>query len=173
MEGVYDELSKSFFINDPLLLLDGVPVFSVDKFMEYDPLKIRKLEVLSRRYFLGDMFFEGVVNCITYKGNLEGFELDPHATVIDYDGLQLQRTFYSPEYDTQAQAASHLPDFRNLLFWSPDVKTDSNGRHDISFYSSDIPGRYVVVLQGLTADGKTGAATAVFDIKEPAASTNK
>ena len=170
---VYDELAKGFFTNDPLLLLDGVPVFSIDKFMEYDPLKIRKLEVLSRRYFLGNMFFEGIVNFITYKGSLEGYELDPHATVIDYDGLQLQRTFYSPEYETPQQVNSHLPDFRSLLFWSPAVKTGIHGLQDISFYSSDIPGRYVAVLQGLTADGKTGSATLRFDIKETPALTNK
>ncbi len=170
---VYDELGKAFFANDPLLLLDGVPVFSIDKFMEYDPLKIRKLEVLSRRYFLGNMFFEGVVNFITYKGSLEGYELDPHATVLDYDGLQLQRTFYSPEYETPQQSSSHLPDFRNLLYWSPAVKTGVHGRQDTSFYSADIPGRYVVVLQGLTEDGKTGAATLQFDVKETPAFTNK
>jgi hypothetical protein len=170
---VYDELSKQFFNNDPLLLLDGVPVFNIDKFMQYDPLKIRKLEVMSRRYFLGNMFFEGVVNFITYKGSMEGYELDPHATVIDYDGLQLQRVFYSPVYETPEQVNSHLPDFRNLLYWSPAVKTNGKGRQDISFYSSDMTGRYLVVLQGLTPDGKAGTATVSFDIKEPPAFTNK
>ena len=69
---VYDELAKQFFANDPLILLDGVPVFDIDKFMAYDPLKIRKLEVVSRRYFLGNMYFEGIVNFITYKGVWKG-----------------------------------------------------------------------------------------------------
>ncbi len=163
---VFDELSRQFFINDPLILLDGVAIFDIDKFMTYDPLKIRKLEVLSRRYFLGNMFFEGIVNFVTYKGSLEGYELNPHATVIDYDGLQKQRIFYSPAYETPQQLASHLPDFRNLLYWSPTVKTGAHGLRDISLYSSDITGRYVIVLQGLTADGKTGTATALFEVKE-------
>ena len=170
---VFDELSKQFFLNDPLLLLDGIPVFNIDKFMQYDPLKIRKLEVVSRRYFLGNMFFEGIVNFVTYKGNLEGYELDPRATVIDYPGLQVQREFYAPVYATAEQQNSHLPDFRNLLYWSPSVKTTAWGKTDLSFYSSDISGRYAVVLQGLTEDGKTGGTTLLFDVKEPPAITRQ
>ncbi len=170
---VYDENQKDFFDADPLLLLDGVPVFDKNKFMNYDPLQVRKLEVVSRMYYLGDMFYPGIVNFITYNGNLAGFEFDPHTTILDYDGLQLQREFYSPVYDTKQQADSKLPDFRNLLYWSPNIKTTASGKQDISFYSSDLPGKYAVVLQGITADGKTGTAVMQLEIKEPASVTNK
>lgn len=170
---VYDENQKDFFDADPLLLLDGVPVFDKNKFMNYDPLQVRKLEVVSRMYYLGDMFYPGIVNFITYNGNLAGFEFDPHTTILDYDGLQLQREFYSPVYDTKQQADSKLPDFRNLLYWSPNIKTTTSGKQDISFYSSDLPGKYAVVLQGITADGKTGATTMQFEIKEPVTVTHK
>lgn len=170
---VFDELVRQFFENDPLVLLDGVPAFDIDKLMQYDPLKIRKLEVVSRRYFLGNMFFEGIVNFVTYKGNLEGYELDPHATVIDYEGLQLQREFYSPVYETPQQINSRLPDFRNLLYWSPAIKTNASGKQAVSFYSSDRSGKYIAVLQGLGADGKTISTTRVFEVKEPPAFTSK
>lgn len=164
---VFDELRRQFFESMPLILLDGVPIFDVDKFMQYDPLKIRKLEVMSQTYFLGNMLFQGVVNCITYNGDLTGYELDPHATVIDYEGLQLQRDFYSPVYETQQQVDSRLPDFRNLLYWSPEVKTNEKGKQDISFYTSDLPGKYAVVLQGLTAEGRTGSKVVIINVKEP------
>jgi hypothetical protein len=155
------------------VLLDGVPVFDIDKLMNYDPLKIRKLDVVSRMYFLNNMFFEGVVNFTTYKGNLEGYELDPHATVIDYEGLQLQREFYAPVYDTREQAESRLPDFRNLLYWSPQIKTNNAGKQEVSFYSSDLPGKYAVVLQGLTADGKAGSQQIQFEVKANARVAHK
>ena len=107
--------AQGFFTEYPLILLDGVPVFDIDRFMKYDPCKIRKLEMVNRRYIYRGAHFDGILNWTTYDGNLPGFELDPRAAVIDYEGLQLEREFYSPVYDTDAKLSSHLPDFRNLL----------------------------------------------------------
>ncbi|MFM9911270.1 MAG: hypothetical protein ACKVOW_18170 [Chitinophagaceae bacterium] len=170
---VFDELRRQFFEIDPLVLVDGVPAFDFDRFMNYDPLKIRKMEIVSRLYCYGDLFFAGIVNFITYKGDLAGYELDPHATVIDYAGLQLQREFYSPVYETPQQIESRLPDYRNLLYWSPDINTNSSGKQDISFYSSDLAGKFAVILQGITPDGKTGSKAIIIEVKEPLRSSKK
>ncbi len=164
---VYDELSRKFFEIDPLVLVDGVPAFDFDRFMNYDPLKMRKLELVSRLYYYGNLFFPGIINFVTYKGDLAGYELDPHATVIDYEGLQLQREFYTPVYETPQQIESRLPDYRNLLYWSPDINTNSSGKQDISFYSSDLAGKFAVILQGITPNGKTGSKAMMIEVKKP------
>jgi len=161
------ETYNEMFQSNPLVLLDGVPVFNMNRIMQYDPLKVRKLETVTRRYFYGKTVNEGIVNIVTNNTNLEGFELDPHATVIDYEALQMQRVFYSPVYETIQQYGSHLPDFRNVLNWSPALKTGANGKYQNSFYSSDIPGKYVIVVEALTADGKTGSNHLYFEIKKP------
>jgi hypothetical protein len=161
---VFDLPNNRFFEGDPLILLDGVPVFNIDSLMVLDPLKFRKLDVVQRRYFLGSTSYEGIMNWITYKGDLGGYVLDPHATVVDYEGLQLQREFYSPSYATEEQAGSHLPDFRNVLYWCPAVPQDSTGKSTLSFYSSDLPGKYVVIVEGLTADGDGGGGIASFEV---------
>jgi len=110
-------------------------------------------------------FFDGIINFITYNGDMPGYELDPRATVIDYETLQKQREFFSPVYETDAQSAGRLPDYRNLLYWSPAVKTNKDGKNETGFYTSDIPGRFAIVLQGLAADGKTGSRTIFFQVK--------
>ncbi|HUB59095.1 MAG TPA: hypothetical protein VL978_00250, partial [Puia sp.] len=154
-----------FFLTDPLILLDGVPVFNIDSLMVLDPLKIRKLETVQHRYFMGSVNFPGIMNWTTYKGDLAGYLLDPRATVVDYEGLQLKREFYSPSYATDEQAASHLPDFRNVLYWAPQLTTNDQGKGALSFYSSDLPGKYVVVVEGLAADGRAGSGTATFEVE--------
>ena len=164
---VFDEVNKYVFEPSPLVLLDGVPIFDFDKLMNFDALKIRKLEVETKKYFLGKNSFYGVVNFSSYKGDLAGFEIDSRAAVIDYEGLQLKREFYSPVYNTQEQLLSRLPDFRNLLYWSPDVITNSNGKKENDFYSSDLPGRYAVVIQGLSDDGRAGSTVIYFDVNKP------
>ncbi|HWB93609.1 MAG TPA: hypothetical protein VG605_17230, partial [Puia sp.] len=164
---LYELPYNQFFETDPLILLDGVPVFNIDSLMVLDPLKIKKLETLQRKVFMGALYFPGIMNWTTYKGDLGGYILDPHSTVIDYEGLAMQREFYSPSYATEEASATHLPDFRNVLYWTPDVPIDKQGHGSLSFYSSDLPGKYIVVAEGLAPDGSAGSGMATFTITPP------
>jgi hypothetical protein len=151
-----DEPNRQFFDDDNnLVLLDGIPVPD-DKIFFYDPLKVKRLEVVSRRYYLGPAAYSGIASFTTYKGDYEGLELDRHCTLLDYDGLQWQREFYAPVYETPEQHANRLPDFRTVLFWSPDVHVLGSEKKEFSFYSSDLPGTYLIVAQGISADGNIG-----------------
>jgi len=85
--------------------------------------------------------------------------------VLEYEGMQYQREFYSPVYETQDQISSRLPDFRNVLFWSPDVHTNAQGKAEINFFSSDLKGKYIAVLQGLNVDGRAGERSVLFEVK--------
>jgi hypothetical protein len=152
------------FRDNPLVLLDGVPVFDINKIMNYDPRKVRKLDVMTRKYFLGNLSFSGIVSYTTYQGNLRDFELDPHAFSTNYEGLQLEREFYSPRYENQQQHESRVSDARDLLYWSPSLKTNRLGKQQLEFYSSDVPGKYVAVVQGITKNGKPGSARFTFQV---------
>jgi len=157
---------KGFLDSDPLVMLDGVPIFDMNKVMAIDPLKIRRLDVIKDRYFWGAADAEGILSYASYKSDLAGVEVDPHAVVMDYEGMQLQRLFYSPVYDTDAQVSSHTPDFRSLLYWAPTIKTNPLGKNQISFYTSDEEGKYVAVIQGMTANGESGSQTFTFYVKK-------
>ncbi len=157
---------KGFLETDPLVLLDGIPIFDMNKVIAMDPLKIKRLDVIKDRYFWGAADAEGILSYASYKGDLAGVELDPHAVVVDYEGLQLQRVFYSPAYETDAAATSRLPDMRTLLFWTPNINTAVQGKNQISFYTSDEQGTYVGVIQGITAGGQTGSQSFTFEVKK-------
>ncbi len=158
-----DPKNKGLFKGKPLMMVDGVPVFNMDKIVKYDPLKMKMIEVAPVKYFLGSAYFEGLANFSTYAGDLAGFEIDRHATVVDYEGLQLKREFYAPVYDTDQQKQSPVPDFRDLLFWEPAVQS---GKKQVSFYTSDQTGKYMVVLQGVTTAGKLISTTTVFNVTQ-------
>jgi hypothetical protein len=59
---VFNAIAIQPFQSDPMILLDGIPIFDFNKLIAYDPLKVRKLEVVSRTYYLGKLSFEGLVN---------------------------------------------------------------------------------------------------------------
>lgn len=152
------------FKDNPLVLLDGVPVFKINKIITYDPLKVQKIEVVASKYYWGPITADGIASFTTYKGNLEGYTLDPNDLVLDYEGLQEQRVFYSPDYSSYKTFQSRLPDYRELLYWSPEIKTAENGKESFSFYSGDIPGKYVVVLQGLSSNGAAGSTNLILNV---------
>jgi hypothetical protein len=163
---VVDKNNKTILTENPMVLLDGVPVFNLNKMMAMDPLKIQKLEVMDSRYLHGAMMYEGLVSYTTYKGDLEGFPLDARVLVQHYEGLQEQREFYAPRYDTPDARQSRLPDLRNLLYWNPNVTTTSTTPTTLDFYTGDQAGRYIVVLQGLSNTGLAGSTSFTFEVKQ-------
>jgi hypothetical protein len=151
--------------DNPLTLLDGLPIFDINQIMAFDPLKIKQLDVMASRYFLGQKIYDGVVSYTTYKGDLGGFPLNPHALIEEYEGLHVPREFYAPHYDTQAQQQNRLPDLRNLLYWNPTVRLKAGQAQILDFFTSDQAGRYLVVTQGLAANGLTGSTSFTIEVK--------
>ena len=155
-----------FFGDPPLILIDGVPFFEPDDLFQQDPVKIRRLDLVNREYSLGYRYFYGVISLTTYRGDLNGIRMNPRATVFDYPGIPEQREFFSPVYETEDQVNSRMPDFRTLLYWSPEIKTDQKKGKSIQFYASDIPGKYVAVIMGITTNGEPGSQVIYFTVKK-------
>lgn len=162
---VIDAINKSVFNETPLMLLDGVPFFDEDEIMNFSPLLIKKLEVVTKRYFVGPGNYSGIVSYRTYTNDLAGFPLNPKAIKLNYEGLQLQREFFTSRYESPRQRETRMPDQRTLLYWNPDVTTSSQGKVELEFYTSDLPGVYQIVVEGMTTDGKIGSSVTSFNVK--------
>lgn len=162
---VVDDPRSAYFEDNALVMVDGVPFFNMDTVLAFNPLKMRRLEVVTHKYLYGPLTLSGIVSYTTYKGDLDGVQLDPASLVLEYDGLQLQREFYTPKYDNPTAISSRLPDFRDVLYWSPVIKTGATGKTQASFYTSDLPGTYAIIVQGLTANGKMGSGMHTITVK--------
>jgi hypothetical protein len=162
---VLDEPRNKFFANDPLILMDGVPLVNADDIMSFDPRKMKKLEVMNHKYYQGTRTVEGIISYSTYQGDLAGMTLNPKLITIDYEGLQLQREFYMPDYSDPKQHASRIPDQRNLLYWNPEVTTDKEGKCTLEFYTSDLKGNFKVRVEGLSDKGMAGTTEFSFIVK--------
>jgi hypothetical protein len=86
--------------------------------------------------------------------------------VMFIDGLQAKRSFYSPAYDKSEDLESRIPDYRNLLYWKSDFSTDESGSSPINFFSSDEPGIYKIVVEGITSEGIPGYGETFIEIKK-------
>lgn len=162
---IFDNEKREFHINAPLILIDGVPLFDEgNTLIKFDPLKIQRLEVVTGEYIYGNNIFPGIASFYTYKGDLGGIELPQQATIMDYSGIQNKREFYSPMYEGDSSAFSRLPDYRTTLFWNADNITKSDGSASVDFFTSDLPGKYIVVMQMLSKNGYCGSQVTEFNV---------
>ncbi|MGC4232884.1 MAG: hypothetical protein QM594_07885, partial [Niabella sp.] len=162
---IFDEKYNHIYDNNILVLLDGVPLSDYNSIFNYDPLKVKKLDVVSRRYLLGNTVFSGIASFETYDSKFDAFDLDPTAVSVAYDGMQLNREFFMPRYENGYKGDLRLPDYRTTLLWKPDVILKGNSKNVIEASSSDFKGRYKVVFNGMSEEGIPFYGETTFEIK--------
>lgn len=145
---------------EPLILLDGTPIFDHNKLMEVDPLLIDKLEIITQPYYFLNIIFDGVVSYSSYKPGMLDSPIDS-GLVINYNNYDVLREFVLPQTDVTT-----MPDVRHLLFWNPDVTINNPDEVKLEFYTSDVVGTYVVKVNGITKQGRTHSNTIVFEVKQ-------
>lgn len=161
-----NESMDNAFDTAPLVIVDGVPINDIDKILTMDPKDLEKIEVLKNRYFVSDITIEGIIHFITKKGNLSAFEFDRSAFRQEFEASQPASKFNSPDYSADSLKNSRIPDFRNTLYWNPDIMTDESGKATAEFYTSDESGEYTVIVEGISSDGKSGKSEISFKVKD-------
>ena len=66
-------------------------------------------------------------------------------------GYYLSRQFYSPKY--AEPEINKIADLRSTIYWAPNVITDDGGKASVNFYTSDQPGTYKAVIEGVDLNG--------------------
>ena len=162
---ILNDQQKLFFDQDPLIVLDGVPIFDATEVMNIDPLRIKKIEVVNRKFFLGSLVASGIFALYSYNNDMAGLQLSNRALILEYDGLQLEREFYSPKYEASQNGSKRVPDFRTVLAWDPNIQIGKTGESKITFYSSDRKGKYMGIVEGLNKNGLAGSTQFFFEVQ--------
>lgn len=157
-------VANTVFQNDPLVLMDGVPIFNLNALMHYDPLNVADLDLVDRHYYYGDLSMDGIMSFRTYHGDLNNFVLNPHAVVLDYAGLELRRRYPDVQHIGDPSDA-HLPDFRQVLYWNPRVAVPCGKSTDLKFGTGDLKGEFRVVVQGVDQHGRLGSSSTFLDVR--------
>jgi hypothetical protein len=152
------------FQENPLILIDGIPVFDADEIMDINPLEIKKIETVRKRYIKDGFKYSGIVSFFTYKGDLQGYKLQENVEVIEYDGIQAMRKYIHPEYVSKQDKDSRIPDYRNVLYWNPKFQTNDQGEATLEFFTSDDTGEYELHIEGISNNGRTALGKLLFHV---------
>jgi hypothetical protein len=137
---------------NPLILLDRIPVYSLKDLLEVSPGKIQRIEIINDLYIKGSVIYGGVVSIFSRKGDLAGIKLPRNSYFFDFSGYYPRPA--EPEMIPDPSSAQRIPDFRNCLYWNPEVFIKPGGKVSLEFYTSDNRGEFEVVVHGMTTEGE-------------------
>ena len=111
-----EERVSLFDKNNSLIMVDGIPVFDHSQVIEYDPLLVESVVVYPYKYYTGWRSFCGMANFVTYKKNLPGIKFNDGVRVVQFKGCSHPMAF------TCQEIGDNFPDYRELLYWHPQIK---------------------------------------------------
>lgn len=160
-----DPLRNRLYNNPPVLMINGVIFNDPSVIGSMDPALVEKIEAIREIYVVGDFQFPGIVNLITKSTDYKNMTVPANAVRIPYTVAEPAASFISPEYSSDLQKNSRVPDFRNTLYWNPSVKPDKDGKYHVEFWSSDIASDYEIKVEGVAGDGKIVSLTKTISVK--------
>ena len=156
---IISDIDGQVFENNPFVIVDGIPFNGIDQILNMRSTDLARIEVLNLRYFIDDHIFDGILNFTTRKGNLEAIDFDHTIFRQAYTTFSREVKFNSPDYSNDVLKNSRLPDFRNTLYWNPDLHTQKDGVVSFEFFTSDEANNYTILIEGISPDGQTGAVS--------------
>ena len=154
--------TKSFFEKEPLVLVDGVPLQNSKAVIESDPLLVRSIDLVTRRYYIGEVEFSGIVHFKTYRGDRALLSNGDNDLITTFKGVQETATLQAPVFTA---SNDRLPDSRNLLLKEQSLKPDASGTVSLRFNTSDATGNYKIVVKGLNKAGQEIIASSIITVK--------
>jgi hypothetical protein len=160
---VLDPLTNQLY-GDPLILFDNLPVFNVTELIKTNPELIKRISVINSTYVYGEHLFRGIVFFESNTENFAGIELPTSSTFLEFQAVEDVAVFVSNGVSDDSEHSNRIPDFRNILYWDPEVEmVDDRGA--CSFLTSDYEGTYEVIVRGISKEGIVAIGTTSFKVK--------
>jgi hypothetical protein len=126
------------FQQNPLLLIDNMPILDPDTFAAFDPKGIEKIDLISRTFYYNNQVFEGVISLSSKLGDFGGFELPKGALYLDYYKFTPNHILKDLHINPNRKE-KRFPDFRNLLYWNDQAESGKD-----LIFPSELSGIYSI-----------------------------
>lgn len=134
---------SSFFDNEPLRLLNGIPVFKNNLFAELKSTDINYIDIVQHEKIFGDFKISGVLSVSLYdKSNFWTNQI-PGISEFQINCLQPDK---EPVYQNRKNDDNTVPDLRRIYLWQ---KIAAEEKY-FNFNLSDIKGKVEVSVEGIT-----------------------
>ena len=68
-----------------LVLIDGMPVYNIERLLNYDARRIQYINIYAGQYTFGNSVYNGILSFITRSGRLTNYPTEPNMQYLVYD----------------------------------------------------------------------------------------
>jgi hypothetical protein len=154
---VFNSAQNNFFMEPPLLLLDGIPIQDLSVIKDMGTKDIGKIEICQKERFYGDLTFPGVVAIYTTKSDYSRVLNSNDLIKLNLEVIQLRAILNNPSVEKLTD-----PDLRPVLVWKPSLKPEPTIALD--FQTSDIQGNFKLIIRGKDAHGSIIYKEQIFEV---------
>lgn len=102
----------------------------------------------------GSLGGNGIVSVYTKKEFEPTENTKSPRTLMKVPGYSRSRKFNSPDYSNPENDTTKM-DYRSTIYWNPEVVTEGKtGKTSVSFFASDLPGKYRIIVEGVLQNGE-------------------
>ncbi len=159
--------------NQPLYVVDGVPVTGLPQLNPHDIDNINVLKGAASTAIYGSRAANGVIIISTKDGYYDNY----HRTrkyannmariwVGNTYAFEQVKEFYVPRYG-QNESLNNTQDMRETIYWNPSIVTDKKGKAKVEFYNSDELTTFRSIVEGIGYHGLVGRAEVFFNTEKP------
>jgi hypothetical protein len=143
---VMNSVMRNYFAEQPLILIDGIPIRDLNVIKNMGTVDIDRVEICQSERFYGDLRFPGVVAIYTTKADYSRIPESDQLIRLKMETIQPPVALEEPEV-----SELNIPDLRQVIYWTPDTRPAGN--ISIKCRTSSVLGLYKLVVRGKLNDG--------------------
>ncbi len=140
-----------------LVLLDGVVIDDISLLEGMDAMLLQDVDVYPQSFVIGGLSFNGVVNFVTSKNYVKALQFPDNVRVVDFKGVSYPLAYLGTPVKGD--------DYRQLLYWHPALQIASGESRRLNLTAPAYSGRFRVIAEGLTEDGKPLRQVYEFEVQ--------
>lgn len=149
------------------IIVDGMRMEGEDLAMinSADVETVEVLRTVGHLTLYGSFGNGGIIIITTKRGDgISTSSYTPGLVTYMPKGFYQVREFNSPDYSSDDQPYIER-DLRSTIYWKPNLVTDEEGKTSFEFYTSDQPGKYRIVVEGIDIQGRLAFSEVEFEVK--------
>ncbi len=146
-----DESLQKFQNEEPVIFLDGVLIENINQIIKLGSERIKRIDLICKTYIYGDLVFPGILSVFSTSMEIKKIQPFPGSIPFKLPNYNPYSLFPGTVYSKVDSI--HQADFRQLLYWNPDIRITQNITELPVFNASDHSGNYIIRVEGISADG--------------------
>jgi hypothetical protein len=150
---------RMFFEDEPLKLINGIPVFKNDFFADLKSTDINYIDIIRSERIFGDLIFKGVLAVSLYDKSNSWMAQQDNIFQFSVNFIQPPKM---PSYSFQKNIPENQPDMRQVFLWEI-LEPGSLGNNE--FYLSDRKGIIEISVEGFTTENEFFKTSKSIEVK--------